>query len=555
VENFDESIFGNFLKSYDSQCLWVRKAIDRYREDLKRDDLIFKPEYLTKFERLCKCFCFYLTDDPEKIGEQITLMDWQKFVIANLFCWYYKKDNRRRFRRAYIEIPRKNAKTFLCAILAIYMCIADDESAARIYIAGNTIDQAGEAWTHCKNLLDGNKKFKKAFRLLVASLEFDKTKSFIRKVASDSKNLHGKNVSGAICDELHIWEHRDLWDVIFRSTASRRNPLMVGITTAGKNQNGIAFEMHERTTNVLNKIADDDRLFGIIFTIDDNDDWQDPKIWKKANPSLGIAKTWDYMNDAYRSAKNVVSELNDFLNYDLNVWTTASSAWINLDLWKELAEPINDDDLKGKYCYAGLDLSRKQDLTAFVLYFPSQNGIKNGYVKPYFIVPSENFKDKELLDRVPYSAWQEKGYISLTNSATVSDEFVFDQIKGALDNYDVRKVAFDRWGSKEITKLFDARGVKIEDFGQGYKDMSPAIKRFEEMILLKKLRHDGNPCLTWNISNAVITKDTAENVKFDKEKARQRIDGAVATAMAIGVCVREPEKQTPSWILSELNKA
>ena len=150
----------------------------------------------------------------------------------------YKKNGKRRFRRAYIEIPRKNAKTFFCSLLAIYLCICDNENAARIYIAANSLDQANEAWSHCKNLVDNNEELKKHFRLLVASIEYDRTKSFIRKVASDSKNIHGKNISRAICDELHVWNHRDLWDVIFRSTASRRNPLMVGITTAGTNQQG-----------------------------------------------------------------------------------------------------------------------------------------------------------------------------------------------------------------------------------------------------------------------------------------------------------------------------
>ena len=551
MTNVDEKIFGNFTKDYGKHCRFIRLAIDRFRQDCKRDDIYFD---VKAAQRVFDFIGFFRHHKGEFKDKKFDLLDWQKFALGNIFGWKWKATGLRKYGTAYIEIPRKNGKTTLASAVANYMLMADGEAGAEVYCVATKEDQAKIAWNDCKIFLEGQQTFNKSCRKLVKSIHYDRQHAVLKPLGSDSKTLDGLNPSCAIFDELHAWERRDLWDVIEDGLGARKQPLIFAITTAGYNQQGICFEQRTNAINILNGVSSDDDIFALIFTLDDDDDYQDERNWYKANPSLGYAKNIEIMRKLFVKCKNTPEKLNAFLNKQLNIWTTASAAWKNLDDWKSLEKKIDDAQLKGKYCFGGLDLSRKQDLTAFVLYFPPQVGLERGYVKPYFIIPSENFREKELLDRVPYSAWQDAGWVKLTNAKTVSDEFVFDQIKDALDSYDVRNVAFDRWGSKDITKLFDARGVKIVDFGQGYKDMSPAIKRFEELIDSRKIWQDGNPCLAWNISNCVITQDSAENVKFDKEKARQRIDGAVATAMAIGASMREPHNQTPNWILAELNK-
>lgn len=545
--DFDESVFGDFTKSYDKQCLFIRQAIDRFRADLKRSDLEFDINELHRFEKMCSIFSFYLVDDEKLLGQPIKLMDWQKFVVANLFCFKYKKNGKRRFRRAYIEIPRKNAKTFFCSLLAIYLCICDNENAARIYIAANSLDQANEAWSHCKNLIDNNEELKKHFRLLVASIEYDRTKSFIRKVASDSKNIHGKNISGAICDELHVWRHRDLWDVIFRSTASRRNPLMVGITTAGTNQQGIAFEQRTVLTEVLSGRIKDDRLFGLIFTIDDGDDWQSKEAWQKANPSLGITKTWDYMNDAFDQARNSSINLNDFLNYDLNIWTNKNRAWLQLDKLESAIVKRDISELKGKRCYVGVDLALSNDLTAVALCFPTQEGLEKPIIACKFFMGDERAEQRARRDQVPYDYWHKQGLIDYTTGDMTDFNYIEEYIKELCKTYNVEQICYDPALGEQMYYNLTKCKLPMFKFRQTGTYYSEVIDSFEKHLNAGKLEIIENECLKWCLCNVELQVFNDGHVMPNKlDSSTKRIDGAVAALMAFKNIAWKEEEPNPN---------
>ncbi|HRU06815.1 MAG TPA: terminase large subunit, partial [Candidatus Brocadiia bacterium] len=395
------------------------------------------------------------------------------------------------------------------------------------------------------------------------NLHIANTASKYEPLSSDYNSLDGLNIHGAIVDELHAHKSRDLWDVLETSTGSRRQPLFLAITTAGYNRQTICWEQHEYTQKILDGVIQDDSFFGIIYTLDgwesqasdeegdgatpQRDDWEDETVWIKANPGLDVIKKRDAMRRLAKKAGEMPAALNNFLRRELNVWTQAETRWVPLGHWQACGQAVDAAGLRGRIAYGGLDLSSNTDLSAWGLVFPPEtDGDPYRYLVRFFI-PEENILDRVKRDRVPYDAWVRQGYITATPGNVIDYDWILAQVDEDMQAYDVREIAFDRWGAAQIqTKLLELGGPDfLVQFGQGYASMSPAMKELEKVIVGHTLAHGNNPVLNWMAHNLVAVQDAAGNLKPDKANSLEKIDGMVTLLMALDRATRhEPPKRS-----------
>jgi len=373
------------------------------------------------------------------------------------------------------------------------------------------------------------------------------TASKFEPLGADADTLDGLNVHGALVDEVHAHKTRAVWDAIETATGSRRQPLMVAITTAGYDRRSLCYQQHEYSEKVLQQVIEDDSWFGIIYTLDDEDEWDDENVWVKPNPNLGISKKWDDMRRLAARAKEMPSQLNAFQRLHLAIWTQAETKWVPLDHWNICGQAVDADGLRGRTCYGGLDLSSNIDVSAFLLVFPPQADGDDYQALARFWIPEEAMIERSRRDRVPYDVWVRQGYITATPGNVIDYAWILHQIDQDAQAYDVREVAFDRWGATKIQTELAERGGDdwLVQFGQGYVSMNPPMRELERLILEHKLAHGNNPVLTWMANNLVVRTDPAGNIKPDKEKSIEKIDGMVALVMALDRALRhEPPKRS-----------
>lgn len=373
------------------------------------------------------------------------------------------------------------------------------------------------------------------------------TASKFEPLGADADTMDGLNVHAALVDEVHAHKTRQVWDVIETATGARRQPLMLAITTSGYNRQSLCWQLHEYTQQVLDGVIEDDSWFGAIYTLDEDDDWEDESLWPKANPNLGVSKKWDDMRRKAARAREMPAALNAFLRLELDIWTQAETKWIPIEHWQACGDAVDAEGLRGRICYGGLDLSTNTDVTAFVLVFPPQSEDDAYQVLPRFWIPEEAMVERSRRDRVPYDAWVRQGLITATPGNVIDYAWILHQIDEDAQAYDIQEVAFDRWGATKIaTELMERGGDDwMVQFGQGYVSMSPAMREMERLILEHKLAHGNNPVLTWMANNLVVRTDPAGNIKPDKEKSIERIDGMVALVMALDRALRhEPPKRS-----------
>jgi phage terminase large subunit-like protein len=522
-------------------CKWVKLACQRHLRDLERGyerGLWFDESAGT---RAIRFFSFLKHSKGQWAGEEVILEPWQQFILWCVFGWK-RPDGTRRFRSVYEEVARKNGKSTKLAGIGLYMLVADGEAGAEIYSAATKRDQAKIMWVEAARMA---KKSPGLDRLLdifgdrnpkatACSISVAETGSKYEPLGRDADSMDGLNVHCALIDELHAHKTRDMVDILDTATGSRRQPLIWMITTAGFNRQTICYETREYSERVLAGLIEDDSFFGIVFTLDEDDDWEDERNWVKANPNLGVSKRLDDMRAKATKAKEMPTALNAFLRLELNIWTQAETRWINLEHWDACNKPFAIETLRGRECYGGLDLSSTLDTTALVLVFPPAT-LNDDYIAlSYFWVPDDNIMKRVKRDRFPYDLWQKRGLIEATPGEVVDYDFIQAKIEELARLYDIREVAFDRWNATSlINRLAERHVTKLIEFGQGYAGMSPAAKLFESKYVSHQINHLGNPVLSWMAGNVVVTSDPAGNIKPDKDKSIERIDGIVALMMAL----------------------
>lgn len=469
-----------------------------------------------------------------KGGEPLSLQRWQAAILACLFGWK-RPDGTRRFRIAYLEIPRGNGKSTLCVVIVGILLYIDDEPGADIFSAAGTRDQAREVFGPFKTNVLGNPNLKAVSECYQNSVTRIDTETGVpvgvyKAIAADADFQHGGSPHGIIFDELHVQPNRDLWDVLQTGKIKRRQPLTVAITTAGFDKHSICYEQRTWAEKVRDGAVDDPEFLPVVYAAEPEDDWTAPETWRKANPNMGISIREEDIAKECAKAKEMPGYENTFKRLHLDIWTEQETRWLSTAKWKKGDDDI--PDLSGEPCWCGLDLSTTTDITAFVMAFERAGGGR--YLIPRFWIPSENARRRSHHDRVDYLKWEKQGFVTLTEGDVVDYDVVRRDINKLNEQYNIQEIAIDRWNAAQITTQLMGDGFTVFPFGQGYASMSPAAKEFEKLVFGEQIQHGGNPVLRWMAANVAIEQDAAGNIKPSKKKSTERIDGIVAAVMAVG---------------------
>ena len=467
----------------------------------------------------------------ELTGKPFLLEDWQKEIVGDIFGWKNKDTGFRKYRTVFIEVPRKNGKTTLCAAIGIYMLFADNERGAEIYAAAGDRNQAGIVFEIAKSMILQNPELEQRGKVFRNSITNQSKGNFFQAISSDSKTKHGFNANCIIFDELHTQPNRDLWDTLTTSTGARREPLTIAITTAGYDKQSICYEVYSYAKKVKDGSIKDDTFYTVIFEADNEDDITSEEVWKKANPNYGVSLRKDYMKRESQRAVDLPSYQNTFKRLMLNIWTESQTKWIGHNEWMECYQDFDYSILDGKECWGGLDLASSRDLSAFVLLF---NVDGKFIIRPYIFIPEENAKKRSDRDGVNYMEWLRDEHIFGTAGDVQDYNFIRAKINDLSKKYRIQSIAYDRWGASQLVIDLQNDGATLDPFGQGFVSMNMPTKDLEIQIIGKNIIHDNNPCLNWCLSNVAIQEDPAGNIKPNKAKSTDRIDPIVALIMALG---------------------
>lgn len=486
-------------------------------------------------DRVVAFFHEYLTHTKGKLaGEPFVLEPWQVEMLRNMFGWK-RPDGTRRYRTAYLEIPRKNGKSTLAAGIALYLLLADREKGAEVYTAAADREQASIVYDVARSMADAAPSMRTRVKAMATAkrLVVESTGSFMKCLSADAYTKHGLNAHGIIFDEVHAQKDRELWDVLTTSTGAREQPLTVAITTAGFDRNTICWELHDYAEKVRDGIIEDHEFLPVLFAADEDDDWTSPETWRKANPCLGVSLSEDYVEAKCREAQNSPAKENTFRRLHLNQWTQQDVRWLQMAKWDTCDSEIREDDLEGRPCYAGLDLASTTDVAACVLVFPPDDD-DVWRVLPRFWIPAENARSREKRDRVPYLLWEKQGHLTMTPGDIIDFDRIRRDVVELGERFDIREVAIDRWAATQITTQLMGDGFEMVPFGQGFASLSGPAKELEALVVSGRLGHGGNPVLRWMASNVAVEQDAAGNIKPSKRRSTEKIDGIVAATMALG---------------------
>jgi phage terminase large subunit-like protein len=512
----------------------VRQTCERHLKDLQDAHLRglkFSEARAQHVITFIETFCRH--SKGEWAGKPFLLDVWQKALISILFGWVHSETGYRRFRFAYCELARGSGKSTLAAAIGLYGLLADGEPGAEVYAAATKREQARIVWSEADRMVRQSPSLRKRIKTQRNLLTIKGTASKFEPLSSDLKSLDGLNPAVCIVDELHAHPNRSIWDVLVTALGKRRQPLLFAITTAGFDRHSVCWEQHAYSEKVLDGTVQDDSWFAWIAGLDECDDWQDESLWVKANPGLGTTVQIAELRQQALKARESPSGLNSFLRLRLNIWTESHTAWMPMDRWDACNGPVDFAALQGRECFAGLDLSTTLDISALVLLFPPTEDDLLYTVLPFFFIPSENIADRVKRDRVPYDVWKRNDLLTLTDGNVIDYDAIRAKVQELGEQFNIREIAFDRWNATQVTTQLAGDGYTMVPFGQGFQSMSSPTKRLLELAISGRIAHGGNPVLRWMAGNAVVKTDPAGNIKLDKSKSTEKIDGAVALAMAL----------------------
>jgi len=449
-----------------------------------------------------------------------------------------REDGYRQYNTVYVEIPKKQGKSELAAGIALRLLFADHEPMAEIYGAAADRDQASIVFEVAAKMVEMEPRLGRRCKVLHSTKRIiHNNGSFYRVLSADAYTKHGFNVHGVIFDELHTQPNRHLYDVLTEGSGdAREQPVIFAITTAGYDRNSICWEVHEYARKVKEGIIEDHTFLPVIYGVDTEDDWKDEKNWKAANPSLGVTTKLSTMREAFNKIEFIPAKQNVFRRLRLNQWTNQENRWLDMSAWDACDGVVDVKDLAGEGCYAGLDLASTTDIAALVLVFPDGEG--NHSVLPFFFVPEDNMEAREANDSVPYRLWTDQGFIEATPGNVIDYRYIRKRINELGEIYHIKEIVFDRWGATEIIQNLDDDGFEVIQFGQGFASMAHPTRELLRLAIGGNLKHSGNPVLRWMADNMVVKQDPAGNVKPDKSKSSEKIDGMVALVMALDRAVR-----------------
>jgi phage terminase large subunit-like protein len=471
-------------------------------------------------------------------GEPFILQDWQKQIVRDVFGWKRTSDDTRRYRNVYIEIPRKAGKSTFAAGIALYTLFCDREPGAEIYSTATTRDQGKIVFDTAKQMVLASPMLNKRaeiFKNVIAS-----NGSKYEVISADGRTKDGFNSHAIICDELHQWKDRGLWDALVTSTGAREQPLILSITTAGFDKHSICYEQHEYAQRVADGLVNDDSFYGVIFSVDHDADWKSPDAWYQAQPALGLTVAEEYYETQCSKAQQLPAYENTFKRLLLNIWTEQDVRWLPLDMWDQNgAAPVDIKSLEGRTCYAGLDLATISDVAAFVMIFKNDDDSYD--VVPHFWVPKDTAYIREQKGEALYDTWGRQGYITHTEGNVIDFDRIRQDIIALSERFHIKEIAIDRWAAQQLLNQLSGDGLTMTPFAQGFKTFNEPSKELERLVLSEKLHHGNNPVLRWMAGNVSVEFDAMTNIKPSKKKSTEKIDGIVALIMALGIAINDIE--------------
>jgi phage terminase large subunit-like protein len=486
-----------------------------------------------------------LTHTKDKwAGQPFTLRPWQERIVRELFG-RMRADNpkRRAYRTCYIEVPRKNGKSEIAAALALHGLIGDGVKGAEVYSCAADREQASLVFNVAAEMVRNDQMLEKRLKIIDSQKRIvdHKTGSFYRAISAEAYSKHGFNASLVIYDELHAAPDRELWDVMTTSQGARWEPLTVAITTAGYDRTSICWEKHDYACKVRDGLVDPSFL-PVIYSAAANADWTDEDVWRAANPALEDFRDIEEMRALAHQAKEIPALQNTFRRLYLNQWTEQAERWIDMAAWDRCGkEPVDPDSLRGKACFAGLDLSTTTDLSALSLVFPQGD---TQTVLPFFWCPEDGISKRSRADRVNYAEWARQGLLEPTPGNVVDYEFIRARINELGRIYRIQEIAFDPWNAMQLATQLQGDGFHMLDCRQGFRTLNEPTKALGAMVVEGNIRHGGHAVLRWCASNMVVVQDPSGNIRPDKAKAADRIDGIVALIMALSRVIVGAEEPT-----------
>lgn len=510
----------------------LRAACERHVRDLERSaqggPFIFDPRVAESVFRFFSALPHY---KGEWANTPIVLEPFQAFIIGALFGWLHRETGLRRFRQAYLEQPRGQGKSTVAAGVALKLGFFDGEPGAEVYCAATMRSQARITWDAAREMVLRS-SLKRRIKALVGNLHELSTASKLMPLGGDTDSLDGLRPHGVILDEIHAHKSAAMIDVLSTATGPRRHPLILEITTAGVGQIGPCWAHHDYTSKVVRGVVDDDAWFGAIIGADPEDDWRDPAVWRKANPNLGNSVKLDDLERKCKQATHIPTFEPEFRRLHLGQWVQQSEKYLSMLAWDAdgNAAPIDRAALRRHPCVLGLDVSAKQDITAIVALFARPDG---GFiVLPVFIAP-EAIIDQTRRALVPLDAWRRQGYLQTTPGDVIDQTAIVQAVLDLAKEFRVREVAFDPWNATQIASDLQAHGLDVVEIRQGFRTLSEPTKDLSSLVTQGKLQHGGDPVLRWMADNLVVREDVNGNVAPDKRHAAEKIDGVVATIMAL----------------------
>lgn len=524
-------------------CKWVKLACQRQVDDLKRWAKSGPYKWdAEKANRVCRFIELLPHIEGAKAGQPIILEPWQVFRITTVFGWLKRDTGTRRFRKAYTEVPRGNGKSTESAALGLYLAFADGEGGAEVYSAATKKDQAKEIWEPAWHMVRKSEGLRRRFGVeaMAHSITQISTASKFQPLSADDNSLDGLNVYGGLIDEVHAHRTRGVYDVIETGCGKRTQSLLWAITTAGFNRAGICYELRTYVTKILEGVIEDETQFGIIFTIDEGDDWTTEEALIKANPNWGISVDPDMVRSLQRKAMQIASAVNNFLVKHFCIWCASDVAWLDPRDWDACADhSLEPDQFAGEQCIVALDLASKVDIAAKMQLF-ERNG--EYYVFGKYYLPEQAVEESA---NSQYSGWARSGKLTTTPGRITDFDYIENDMRLDKSLYEITEVAYDPFQATQLATRMSAEGFPMVEYGQTVRNMSEPMKQLEALVLSRKIHHNGDPVLAWMMSNVVCHRDVKDNIFPRKERPENKIDGAVALISALGRKLANQQAPTP----------
>lgn len=473
-------------------------------------------------------------------GQPLKPDPWQvAYILAPVFGWIRFDEDLDRWvrviRELYVDIPRKNGKSTTLGGIAIYMTAADGEPGAEVIAAATTTDQAGFVFAPVKALVDNAPALKPHLKAYAKKIVHPKSASYFQAISSVADAQHGANIHCAVIDELHVHKTPDMVEVLETGTGSRDQPLVATITTADDGKpNTIYSRKRRRIEQLADRVITDATVFGVVWAAEKDDDPFAEETWRKANPGFGISPTRAFLAKEAAKAKDSPADLSKFLRLHLGIRTKQVTRYLELGPWDDTAGLVDESRLAGRACHGGLDLASVNDLTAVCWDFP--DGDRHEVLWRFWL-PEDRLDDLDKRTAKQGSVWVKNGFLTLTPGNVIDNDFIVDQVLKDADKFDVQTIGFDRWGATDVVRRLGDEGLTCVPVGQGFASLSAPLKEMLRLVLSRRYVHGGNPVMRWMVDNLAVRMDPSGNVKPDKERAADKIDGVAAAVVALKECM------------------